>query len=185
MVGAWRKEDGVVNTRDHSDYARCYERWSAPLRRHPRWVRALQRLSTVLTAVFYGAYGVLIVEVALSQPVRLLPLIGVLGGAFAVLSWYRRRHDAPRPYERYAIEPLIPRDGAGCSFPSRHTFSAFAIATAWWAACVPVAAVLEVCACLVGVVRVGGGVHFPCDVVVGALAGIAAGAGAAFVAALL
>lgn len=73
----------------------------------------------------------------------------------------------------------------GKSFPSRHTFSAFAIAASWFVASVPVAVVLLVAAGVLAVCRVLGGVHFPRDVVAGALIGSATGALAAFLAALL
>ncbi|MFR7403322.1 MAG: hypothetical protein ACLUW6_01330 [Coriobacteriaceae bacterium] len=58
---------------------------------------------------------------------------------------YRSCLNAPRPYERCAISPLIVRDGAGNRF-ERHAFSAFAIAASWFAASVPVAVVLLVAA---------------------------------------
>ena len=70
-------------------------------------------------------------------------------------------------------------------FPSRHAFSAFAIAASWFAASVPVAVVLLVAAGALAVCRVLGGVHFPRDVVAGAFIGSATGALAAFLAALL
>ncbi|MFR2587027.1 MAG: phosphatase PAP2 family protein, partial [Adlercreutzia equolifaciens] len=88
-------------------------------------------------------------------------------------------------YERCAISPLIVRDGAGESFPSRHAFSAFAIAASWFAAAVPVALALLAVAALLAVCRVLGGVHFPRDVIAGALVGVAVGGLAAFLATLL
>lgn len=166
-------------------YADRYRRLSARLRRHPRCVAGLRWANTLLTGAFYGAYGALLVWVALGDPWKLVPLVGVVGAGFGLLSWYRRCRDAPRPYELHAIEPLVPRDGAGRSFPSRHAFSAFAIATAWWAASAPVALALEVCALAVAVLRVVGGVHFARDVVAGGCAGIAVGLLAAVIAGML
>lgn len=121
----------------------------------------------------------------MSDPWRLVPLVGVTAVGFVAVSFFRRRFNAPRPYECCAIAPLIARDGAGKSFPSRHTFSAFAIAASWFVASVPVAVVLLVAAGVLAVCRVLGGVHFPRDVVAGALIGSATGALAAFLAALL
>ena len=74
--------------------------------------------------------------------------------------------------------------GVGRSFPSRHAFSAFAIATCWFVASASVAVALMTCAGALGWCRVLGGVHFPRDIVAGALAGILTGA-ATFAAALL
>lgn len=147
---------------------------------------ALRVASRGLTGLFYGAYAILLLGVvAGGAPIKLLPLALVPGLVFALLGWYRRRRNAARPYELCAIEPLIARDGAGCSFPSRHAFSAFAIAVAWGAWCVPVAGVLVGCACLVAALRVMGGVHFVGDVVAGACVGCATGALAVVLAALL
>ena len=121
----------------------------------------------------------------MSDPWKLAPLVGVTAVAFAAVSFFRRRFNAPRPDECCSIAPLIARDGAGKSFPSRHAFSAFAIAASWFAASAPIAVVLLVAAGALAVCRVLGGVHFPRDVVAGAFIGSATGALAAFLAVLL
>ena len=72
---------------------------------------------------------------------------------------------------------------AKCALPELPM--AFAIAASWFVASVPVAVVLLVAAGVLAVCRVLGGVHFPRDVVAGALIGSATGALAAFLAALL
>ena len=135
--------------------------------------------------MFYAAYAVLLGWACATDPWKLAPLSGVVALGIAAVSAYRSCLNAPRPYERCAISPLIVRDGAGESFPSRHAFSAFAIAASWFAASVPVAVVLLVAAGALAVCRVLGGVHFPRDVVAGAFIGSATGALAAFLAALL
>ena len=112
-------------------------------------------------------------------------LVGVTAVGFAAVSFFRRRFNAPRPYECCSIAPLIARDGAFKVISSRHAFSAFAIAASWFAGSAPVAVVLLVAAVVLAVCRVLGGVHFPRDVVVGALIGSATGALAAFLAVLL
>ncbi|MDO4290304.1 MAG: phosphatase PAP2 family protein, partial [Eggerthellaceae bacterium] len=92
--------------------------------------------------------------------------------AFVAVSVFRRAFNAPRPYEVLAIEPLISKDTRGKSFPSRHTFSMFTIACAWWQLEPVVGAVLGVAGAAMGAVRVLGGVHFPRDVVAGALSAV-------------
>lgn len=166
-------------------YEQRYEQWAAPLRGRPGVVRALNIVNHGIVVVFYAAYALLLGWACVSDPWKLAPLVGVTAVGFAAVSFFRRRFNAPRPYECCSIAPLIARDGAGKSFPSRHTFSAFAIAASWFAASAPVAVVLLVAAVVLAICRVLGGVHFPRDVVVGALIGSATGALAAFLAALL
>lgn len=166
-------------------YEQRYEQWAAPLRGRPGVVRALNIVNHGIVVVFYGAYALLLGWACVSDPWKLAPLVGVTAVGFAAVSFFRKRYNAPRPYECCAIAPLIARDGAGKSFPSRHAFSAFAIAASWFAASAPVAVVLLAAAVVLAVCRVLGGVHFPRDVVVGALIGSATGALAAFLAALL
>lgn len=166
-------------------YEQRYEQWAAPLRGRPGVVRALNIVNHGIVVVFYAAYALLLGWACVSDPWKLAPLVGVTAVGFAAVSFFRRRFNAPRPYECCAIAPLIARDGAGKSFPSRHAFSAFAIAASWFAASAPVAVVLLVAAVVLAICRVLGGVHFPRDVVVGVLIGSATGALAAFLAALL
>lgn len=138
-------------------------------------VSALRVANRGLTVLFYAAYGALLVLAGFQHPLWLVPLAGVPAAAFVLVSLIRRRLNAPRPYENGGPSPLIPREGDGCSFPSRHAFSAFAIAGCWCALSVPVALALMACAAALGWCRVLGGVHFPRDVVAGALAGLATG----------
>ena len=166
-------------------YEQRYEQWAAPLRGRPGVVRALNIVNHGIVVVFYAAYALLLGWACVSDPWRLVPLVGVTAVGFVAVSFFRRRFNAPRPYECCSIAPLIARDGAGKSFPSRHAFSAFAIAASWFAASAPVAVVLLVAAVVLAICRVLGGVHFPRDVVVGALIGSATGALAAFLAVLL
>mgnify|MGYP000870477875 CR=1 FL=1 len=166
-------------------YEQRYEQWAAPLRGRPGVVRALNIVNHGIVVVFYAAYALLLGWACVSDPWKLAPLVGVTAVGFAAVSFFRRRFNAPRPYECCSIAPLIARDGVGKSFPSRHAFSAFAIAASWFAGSAPVAVVLLVAAVVLAVCRVLGGVHFPRDVVVGALIGSATGALAAFLAVLL
>lgn len=176
---------GTNQVRCEQHYEQRYEQWAAPLRGRPGVVRALNIVNHGIVVVFYGAYALLLGWACVSDPWKLAPLVGVTAVGFAAVSFFRRRFNAPRPYECCSIAPLIARDGAGKSFPSRHAFSAFAIAASWFAGSAPVAVVLLVAAVVLAICRVLGGVHFPRDVVVGALIGSATGALAAFLAVLL
>ena len=53
----------------------------------------------------------------------IVPLVG-----FVAVSVFRYIVNRPRPYEKFDMPPVIPKDTHGRSFPSRHVFSAFIIA---------------------------------------------------------
>lgn len=94
----------------------------------------------------------------------LIPLI-----SFIVLSIIRRLLNFPRPYEKYDIKPLYNKSTKGCSFPSRHTFSAFVIAFTTFSVSIPLGSVLTVLAVTLAVTRVLCGIHFIRDVIAGAV----------------
>jgi membrane-associated phospholipid phosphatase len=79
------------------------------------------------------------------------------------------------PYEVYPINPLIKRSLHGKSFPGRHVFSAAVIACSLYIPSPICATITFVLACILAIVRVLGGVHFPRDVIVGLIAGAVCG----------
>ena len=106
----------------------------------------------------------------------LIPCTVVPAAGFLLVSLLRRAANAPRPYEALDINPLIHKDTQGRSFPSKHVFSSFCIASCWTAWCMPAGCALLAAACCVAVVRVVGGVHWPRDVAAAALLGLVCGA---------
>ena len=99
----------------------------------------------------------------------------VPASGFVILSFLRKKINAPRPYEEWDIKPLLDRDSPGQSMPSRHVFSATIISMACLHASLSVGVISLVLSALLGLVRVLGGVHFPKDVVVGYICGLAWG----------
>lgn len=96
-----------------------------------------------------------------------------VAGAFAVTYGMKYLIDRERPYEKYPdrVHPYSREDSP--SFPSGHTSTAFALATSlcvkypkWY-----VIAPSAVWACSVGVSRMNEGVHYPSDVLTGAVLG--------------
>ncbi len=110
-------------------------------------------------------------------PAALLYALLVPGISFVLVTVIRRAIDAPRPYTVFNTPPVIPKDTRGNSFPSRHAFSIFIIGMTFCACCPLVWAgpVVLTLGCVLAVLRVVGGVHFPRDVVAGAALGIALG----------
>ena len=137
-------------------------------------------LNSVLTKAVYVFYPLLLIYLAVyhltDKEPGFVPALLVPGISFVLVSVFRNLVNAPRPYEvPGAKAPIIKKDAPGKSFPSRHVFSIFVIAaTAFWVW--PIAGILVGAA---GVVlcwcRVAGGVHFPRDVIAGALIGVGCG----------
>ncbi len=95
-----------------------------------------------------------------------------LGVPFVAVSVTRRLINAPRPYEMPDYEGPPHKKKGGCSFPSRHAFSIFAIGTLclfvnWQLGLVTLVFGALMCFC-----RVALHLHFVRDVVCGALVGI-------------
>lgn len=156
--------------------AQTYEKWTQPLRRRPRLLRAVLLLNKALTGLIYLAYPLLLIWLLWQRDSRFVRVLLVPGISFVLLSVFRDRLNAPRPYEVLDIRPLIHKKTRGHSFPSRHVFSVSVIACAFWYIQPRLGAVCLLCAAAMAVVRVLGGVHFPRDVIAGFLIGIACGA---------
>lgn len=153
--------------------ASLYARLSAPFRPYVGAVRAVNKL---LTLSVYIAYPALLLFLLLTRDHRLLRTVITPAVAFVALSFFRKWCNAPRPYEVLDITPLIHKDTRGNSFPSRHVFSVFVIDMAFWWVCPLLGGVFLAIGVLIALIRVIGGVHFPRDVLVGAVMGAACGA---------
>ena len=104
-----------------------------------------------------------------------IPALLIPGVSFIILSVIRDRINSPRPYEVFDIPPVIDKKTTGHSFPSRHIFSIFVIATTFFYFFPAFGILLAIVGALLAANRVIGGVHFLRDVIAGALSGIAAG----------
>jgi membrane-associated phospholipid phosphatase len=87
-------------------------------------------------------------------------------------TWARRRPFAAR--SDGDIDPLVPH-AAARSFPSRHVASAVAMAVIAGAERRRLGLAMGLLAGLLGLARVGAGLHYPSDVLAGVLLGLAAG----------
>lgn len=130
------------------------------------------KVITYLTAFVYAAA---ILFLGWHRDLRMVPFLLVPAVSFVLVSVFRAAYGAVRPYEKYGFVPLVPKDTQAKSFPSRHVFSIFVIATVvsdlWF---VP-GAVLLLLGGILAFLRVAMGVHFPKDVLAGAAAGILCG----------
>lgn len=166
-----------------NDYFTIYTRLSKWLTRYPRLVRFLRWFNRAAVLVMYLAYlGVLLTVLFQhwSSPLRAIasvaPFLLVPGAGFAVLTLVRHLLNRPRPYDEWAIDPLIPREKHGDSFPSRHVFSATVISLTAWRLSWPAGLLFLLITFLLAAVRVIGGVHYLRDVVAGVVCGLGCGA---------
>lgn len=77
-----------------------------------------------------------------------------------------------RPFHLNGLEPLTLTIPNGFAFPSSHTAVAFALAVTIWLHDKKIGTVYLVAATMVGVARIAAHVHFPIDIIGGALIGI-------------
>ena len=138
----------------------------------PAAKNALRLVSRGGVALIYLGYLGLLAWLAWHRMGQFWPALVVPAAAFVVGTLVRRIIDRPRPYTALGFTPLFPKDKPGQSMPSRHCFSAAAIAGAAWFVIRPLGLALAVLAVVIAVCRVVTGVHYISDV----LAGLAFGA---------
>lgn len=154
-----------------------YLKMTRPFRENAKLARSLHIINKIITYAMVALYMGLLAYYACNQDERLIRAIIVPLDSFIIVTVFRYMLNRKRPYEYFDIPPVIQKDTAGKSFPSRHVFSAFIIAMTYlcWSPLVWAGTVLLVLAAGMAVVRVVSGVHYISDVAAGAICGIAAG----------
>ena len=151
------------------NYQEWYDHIAGKIENKPIFLRLLRAFNRFMTVVMPIVYLILLtttyLQEGLGKQVGIYLFIPASG--FVILSFLRKKINAPRPYEEWDIKPLLDRDSPGQSMPSRHVFSATIISMACLHPSLSVGVILLVLSALLGLVRVLGGVHFPKDVVVG------------------
>lgn len=104
------------------DYLQFYQRITAPFYRHSWTIPLLRAVNKFVVWVMYVAYIVILVWVGKNDVLKAGLYLLIPGIGFILLSFIRQRIDAPRPYEKFPINPLIRRQKTGDSLPSRHVF---------------------------------------------------------------
>ncbi len=148
-----------------------YERLSAPFRGEGTR-KVLAALNSGLTYLCYAIYPLLLVYLAVMRDGRVLRALVVPGVAFVLLTVVRKKLNYPRPYQVLEITPILHKSTQGKSMPSRHIFCAFMIAMTFLWIFPVIGVVLLVLGVVMAVIRVIAGIHFPRDVLVGALVGL-------------
>ena len=144
------------------------------------WVKERRRLSLLLRSLSYVSVTLIAaagaVTVYSAYRASLLSAVGLLislGVPFVAVTLLRRIINAARPYEVYSdVFDTVPKRRSGASFPSRHAYSAFAIAVCAFPVSAYLGCALLIISAVLCVSRVLLGVHFVRDVAAGALIGI-------------
>ena len=121
------------------------------------------------------AYFVMLIFLAVNRDERVIRIVLVTGISFILVSIFRYVVDAPRPYTLYEFKPVVKKEKTGQSMPSRHVFSAFVIGMSVLYISVHLGILILADSFLMCFMRVIAGVHFPKDVIVGAIIGILSG----------
>ena len=159
-------------------YMKNYQEWygnvAANIGNNPFLLKLLRTFNGLMTVVMPIVYLTLLATTYIQEGLgkQVLIYVFVPATGFVILSFLRKKINAPRPYEEWTIKPLLDRDSPGQSMPSRHVFSATIISMACLHASLSVGVILLVLSALLGLVRVLGGVHYPKDVVVGYICGL-------------
>ena len=156
------------------NYQEWYDHIAGKIKNNPLFLRLLRVFNRFMTVVMPIVYLTLLatayLQEGLGKQVGIYLFIPASG--FVILSFLRKKINAPRPYEEWDIKPLLDRDSPGQSMPSRHVFSATIISMACLHASLTMGMICLTLSAFLGLVRVLGGVHYPKDVVVGYICGL-------------
>ena len=156
------------------NYQEWYGHVAGKIKNKPFLLSLLRAFNRFMTVVMPIVYLTLLATTYFQEGLgrQILIYVFIPASGFVILSFLRKKINAPRPYEAWEIIPLLDRDSPGQSIPSRHVFSATIISMASFHASLSLGVILLVFSAFLGLVRVLGGVHYPKDVVVGYICGL-------------
>lgn len=152
-----------------------YIKITEPMRQDPEKTKKIISVNQILTGVVFFVYPLYIAVLYGEKDPKLFKVILVPAISFVLVTIIRRMINAPRPYEKFEIPPVLEKDTKGKSFPSRHVFSIFVIAVTIFYSHPGPGIIIALMGVLMAVIRVYGGVHEPRDVVAGAIIGLLCG----------
>ena len=145
---------------------KSYQEWyghvASNIKNKPFLLRSLRAFNRFMTVVMPMIYLTLLAITYLQQGLgeQVLIYVFIPASGFVILSFLRKKINAPRPYEEWDIKPLLDRDSPGQSMPSRHVFSATIISVACMHASLTMGMICLTLSAFLGLVRVLGGVRF-------------------------
>ena len=135
----------------------------------------LRVASLAIVAISVYAFFTHCLQLLANSPIYLIETLIITGVPFVALTVMRLMINAPRPYELLEFYEKKPKNKAGRSFPSRHVFSVFVIATVMIPTSALIGSLLIVLGAALAAMRVLLGVHFIRDVAAGAAIGVISG----------
>lgn len=162
------------------DYKTLYEKNTAFYLARPKAKKVLLFCNLAFTGLFFLSYGAFVLY-ALFSPFLLGDIIKILSLpalCFLLVIALRLIIKRPRPYSKNGanITPLLMKTGGeNQSFPSRHTACAFVIATVILAYLTGAGICLLVFANALAYIRFALGLHYPSDLLGGAILGFLCG----------
>ena len=159
-------------------YMKNYQEWyghmAANIKNKPFLLSLLRSFNRFMTVVMPIVYLTLLTTIYFREGFgkQVLMYVFIPASGFVILSFLRKKINAPRPYEVWDITPLLDRDSPGQSMPSRHVFSASIISMACLHTSLTMGMICLTLSAFLGLVRVLGGVHYPKDVVVAYICGL-------------
>ena len=144
------------------NYQEWYGHVASNIKNKPFLLRSLRAFNRFMTVVMPMIYLTLLAITYLQQGLgeQVLIYVFIPASGFVILSFLRKKINAPRPYEEWDIKPLLDRDSPGQSMPSRHVFSATIISVACMHASLTMGMICLTLSAFLGLVRVLGGVRF-------------------------
>jgi len=152
-----------------------YIKITEPLRKDAEKTKRIVSVNQILTGVVFMVYPLYMAVLYGEKDPKLVRVILVPAVSFVLVTIFRKIVNAPRPYEKFDIPPVIEKDTKGKSFPSRHVFSVFIIAVTIFYSHPGPGILIGLIGVAMAIIRVLGGVHEVRDVVAGAIIGILCG----------
>ena len=161
-------------------YFALYEKNAAFFRARPALKKGLLFFNLALTLGFFLAYGAFVLcAIALEYPAEdLMKILFAPALCLFLVSLLRLAIHRPRPYSKAGanIRPLYTKKGSTeHSFPSRHVACAFVIAITFLPYSIGAGVCSMVFGALLAYVRFALGVHYPTDLLGGAILGTLCG----------
>ena len=123
--------------------------------RHSTAFSLLLTANRLLTACGFLLYPLLLLCLLTKKNIAMLiSFIAIPALCFLAVTIFRKVVNKKRPYEKLPIQSLIKKDKKGQSFPSRHVFSIFLIATLWFCFWKPVGIFLFIAGVFLAIVSI-------------------------------